>query len=150
MAAHALTLARQALGSSCDKDLLVQAWQILDAPGFDAGPGMEVGDPLYTRLYAAVHASSPRPNRVRQALREIVKARGFLIWYSNQEEADVAFRAFIRRGKPHWRKRHSDWFAGVPRAHAAARNRTQTMGHPPQAGASASAGTAGTTGTAVG
>jgi hypothetical protein len=119
MAAHALTIARQ-LDAEPDDRLLDQIGLALGAPGLDLGAGLDPSKNLYSPLYAAVERKRDI-GAARAAITRILEATAFLDGYRCLEDANAAFLAFVRLGRPWWRLREALWFAGDPKAHRTAK-----------------------------
>ena len=132
MAAHCLTIARQCLAQVYREPghFIGYALGALDPPGMDSishpSLRMDVGSlDLYGDLYCAAnglidknganrYGTDPIPlvDRVpfvRRALEAIVTHCAHLEHYRSLEATDSAFKLFVRRGRPYWRKRMEIW-----------------------------------------
>lgn len=133
MCAHSLTIARQCLARNPDTDpegFVQHAIDALDPPGMDPishpslrmeGPGLDLYGDLYCAANGLIdpnganrygHDPIPVVDRVpfvKRALEAIVVHCAHLEHYRSLEAADSAFRLFVKRGRPHWRKRREIW-----------------------------------------
>jgi hypothetical protein len=121
MAAHALTIARQIACQIQTKPqtAIEYAAGARYAPGFDFGPCMAPNADWYEEYHKAIENRDLAAQSA--AMDKIAAETAFLDGYRCLEEAKAAHDAYVRYGRPHWRKRQQNWFSGAAEAHKTAR-----------------------------